>query len=178
MAKLSRFFDREGRFIDEILTIFFPAPDSYTGEDVVEISCHGNPVIAGNILETCLRAGARLATPGEFTMRAFLNGKMDLVQAEAVRDLVESQTRFQAQIAAEQLNGLLSGVVEPIKRELVSSISQMETAIEFVEEEARPAEREDLIKVLVKIDGRLRCLEESFRAGKVIRDGDQGRSGR
>ena len=97
-----------GERIDEVVATFFAKPHSYTTDDVVEISCHGSPVVLRHVVEMSLARGARLAEPGEFTMRAFLNGRIDLTQAEAVRDLIESQTLYQAQVAARQLEGSLS----------------------------------------------------------------------
>ncbi len=99
---------RTGERLDEIVATFFAKPHSYTTDDVVEISCHGSPVVLSHVVEMALAAGARLAEPGEFTMRAFLNGRIDLTQAEAVRDLIDSQTLYQAQVAARQLEGALS----------------------------------------------------------------------
>ena len=150
---------------------FFPGPASYTGEDLVEISCHGSPVVAQQMIESLLELGARLAEPGEFTLRAFLNGKMDLAQAEAVRDLIDSQTAFQAKIAAEQLEGKLSQTLEPIKDELVRVLCQMETAVEFVEDDVEPEERGKLVEALQGIDRQLEELEESFRVGRIVQEG-------
>ena len=108
-ATLGTFAHEEsGRVLDEVVVTCFRAPHSYTAEDVVEISCHGAPVILRHLEERCLAQGARAAEPGEFTMRAFLNGRIDLTQAEAVRDLIESQTLYQARVAAQQLEGSVS----------------------------------------------------------------------
>src|SRR6202035_5659697 len=97
---------------------YFAKPHSYTTDDIIEISAHGSPVVLRHVVELALAAGARLAEPGEFTMRAFLNGRIDLTQAEAVRDLIESQTLYQARVAAQQLEGSLSRTLQPIKRKL------------------------------------------------------------
>ena len=105
-----------GERIDEAVVTFFAKPHSYTADDVVEISAHGSPVVLRHIVELATASGARLAEPGEFTMRAFLNGRIDLTQAEAVRDLIESQTLFQAKVAAQQLEGALSRRLQPIKK--------------------------------------------------------------
>ena len=163
--QLLRFRSSRGETIDQALILFFGAPASYTGEDILEISCHGGAYVSQAILQECLKQGARLAEPGEFTMRAFLNGKIDLAQAEAVRDLVESRTRFQARVAFQQLEGELSQRLEPLKRTLIGVISQMETALEFVEDEVEPESRERLLIRLRKVDEELSRLEESFRAG-------------
>ena len=104
--------------IDEVIVTYFAKPHSYTTDDIIEISAHGSPVVLRHIVELCVAAGARLAEPGEFTMRAFLNGRIDLTQAEAVRDLIESQTLYQAKVAAQQLDGALSHRLQPIKQKL------------------------------------------------------------
>ena len=150
---------------------FFPGPASYTGEDAVEITCHGSPVVAQQMLQSLLELGAQLAEPGEFTLRAFLNEKMDLAQAEAVRDLINSQTAFQAKVAAEQLEGRLSRTLEPIKNELVRILCQMETAVEFVEDDVEPEERGRLTEALQGVERQLAELEESFRLGKIVQEG-------
>ncbi len=110
--------------IDEVVVTYFAKPHSYTTDDIVEISAHGSPVILRHIVELCVAAGARLAEPGEFTMRAFLNGRIDLTQAEAVRDLIDSQTLYQAKVAAQQLEGALSRRLQPIKQKLVELIAR------------------------------------------------------
>ena len=109
--------------IDEVVVTYFAKPHSYTTDDIVEISAHGSPVVLRHVVELALARGARLAEPGEFTMRAFLNGRIDLTQAEAVRDLIESQTLYQAKVAAQQLEGALSRRLQPIKQKLVELIA-------------------------------------------------------
>lgn len=168
---LGQFVNSHEQRLDRVLVTFFSKPGSYTGEDLVEISSHGSPIVAREIVETLLGAGARLAQPGEFTMRAFLNGKIDLAQAEAVRDLINSQTAFQARIAGEQLEGKLSHALKPVKEELVRILCHMETALEFVDDDLQPETRLRLIQSLEQIDGRLKPLEESFRLGKIVHDG-------
>ena len=121
--------------IDEVVVTFFPKPHSYTTDDVIEISAHGSPVVLRHIVELAVARGARLAEPGEFTMRAFLNGRIDLTQAEAVRDLIESQTLFQAKVAAQQLEGALSKRLQPIKQKLVELIALLEAGIDFAEDD-------------------------------------------
>jgi tRNA modification GTPase len=121
--------------IDEAVVTSFAKPHSYTMDDVVEISAHGSPVVLRHIVELALTSGARLAEPGEFTMRAFLNGRLDLTQAEAVRDLIESQTLYQAKVAAQQLEGALSKRLQPIKKTLVDLIAVMEAGIDFAEDD-------------------------------------------
>ena len=124
-----------GERIDEVVATFFAKPHSYTTDDVVEISCHGSPVVLRHVVEMAIAAGARLAEPGEFTMRAFLNGRIDLTQAEAVRDLIDSQTLYQAQVAARQLEGALSKRLQPIKQKLVELIATMEAGVDFAEDD-------------------------------------------
>ena len=121
--------------IDEVVATYFAKPHSYTTDDIVEISCHGSPVVLRHAVEQALACGARLAEPGEFTMRAFLNGRIDLTQAEAVRDLIDSQTLYQAKVAAQQLQGALSHRLQPIKQKLVELIAMMEAGIDFAEDD-------------------------------------------
>ncbi|MFY9675561.1 MAG: hypothetical protein WAK13_13975, partial [Terriglobales bacterium] len=121
--------------IDEVVVTYFQKPHSYTTDDIVEISAHGSPVVLRHIVELALARGARLAEPGEFTMRAFLNGRLDLTQAEAVRDLIDSQTLFQAKVAAQQLDGALSSRLKPIKRKLIELIALLEAGIDFAEDD-------------------------------------------
>ncbi len=168
---LGRIETESGEVLDQVLLTWFPAPASYTGEDVVEVSCHGSLLITGQIVELFIRQGARLAEPGEFTRRAFLNGKLDLAQAEAVRDLIESQTVFQARLATAQLGGSLARLLEPIREELVDIISHMETALEFVEDEVEPEHREKLLRRLEGLQSRLSELEGGFELGRLVRAG-------
>ena len=171
-AVLGRLIDPENEeTIDEVLAIRFPGPTSYTGEDVVEVSLHGSPVLVSRVLEVMCRWGARLAEPGEFTKRAFLNGRMDLAQAEAVRDLIESTTAFQARIATQQRSGALSRKMAPIKRRLVDVIVQLESAIEFVEEKLPVHSKQEIFRDLSGIEDSLRVWAGSYRKGRVIRDG-------
>src|SRR5438874_7060112 len=121
--------------LDEVVVTFFEKPHSYTTDDIIEISAHGAPVILRRIVELALAAGARLAEPGEFTLRAFLNGRIDLTQAEAVKDLIDSQTLYQARVAAQQLEGALSRRLQPIKKSLVELIALLEAGIDFAEDD-------------------------------------------
>src|SRR5256714_15629043 len=124
-----------GERIDEAVVTYFARPHSYTTDDVIEISAHGSPVVLSHVVEMALARGGRLADPGEFTMRAFLNGRLDLAQAEAVRDLIESQTLFQAKGAAQQLEGALAKRLQPIKQKLVELIALLEAGIDFAEDD-------------------------------------------
>ena len=121
--------------IDEAIVTFFAAPNSYTGEDIVEIAAHGSPVVLDLLMRQAIQRGARLAEPGEFTQRAFLSGRIDLIQAEAVRDLIEAQTVYQARVAASQLGGALSRRVQPAKDALIALIATLEAGIDFAEDD-------------------------------------------
>ncbi len=162
---------RSGALIDEALVTRFVAPRSYTGEDVAEISVHGSPVIVSQLLEALCREGARLAEPGEFTLRAFLNGRMDLAQAEAVRDIIESNTRYQLQVALRQQAGDLSGQLGPVKRRLTDVIVSLEAAVEFVEEDLAIESRERLAEMLGSTREELSGWIGTFRRGRIVRDG-------
>ena len=160
-----------GERIDEVVATFFAKPHSYTTDDVVEISCHGSPVVLRHVVEMSLARGARLAEPGEFTMRAFLNGRIDLTQAEAVRDLIESQTLYQAQVAARQLEGSLSKRLQPIKQKLVELIAVMEAGIDFAEDDVSVIPGEQILARIATIHGPLEQLLASFAFGKVVHEG-------
>lgn len=157
--------------IDEIVVTFFAKPHSYTTDDIVEISCHGAPVVLRHVVELSLERGARLAEPGEFTMRAFLNGRLDLTQAEAVRDLIESQTLYQAKVAAQQLQGALSHRLQPIKEKLVELIAAMEAGIDFAEDDVSVMPGDEIITRIEHVQGPLESLLASFSYGKVVHEG-------
>jgi tRNA modification GTPase len=160
-----------GERIDEVVANFFAKPHSYTTDDVVEISCHGAPVVLRHVVEMALARGARLAEPGEFTMRAFLNGRIDLTQAEAVRDLIDSQTLYQAQVAARQLEGSLSKRVQPIKQKLVQLIAVMEAGIDFAEDDVSVISGEQILERISGVREPLLQLLASFAFGKVVHEG-------
>ena len=160
-----------GERIDEIVATYFAAPHSYTTDDVVEISCHGSPVVLRRVLEMAMGQGARLAEPGEFTQRAFLNGRLDLTQAEAVRDLIDAQTVYQAKVAARQLKGSLSHTLAPIKEKLVGLIARMEAGIDFAEDDVAVMPPEQVLAAIDEISTALRALEASFAFGKVVHEG-------
>ena len=157
--------------IDEVVVTFFAKPHSYTTDDVVEISCHGSPVVLRHVVETAIAAGARLAEPGEFTMRAFLNGRIDLTQAEAVRDLIDSQTLYQAQVAARQLDGALSKRLQPIKQKLVELIATMEAGVDFAEDDVSVIPDQQILTRIAAIHSPLDELLASFGFGKVVHEG-------
>jgi len=160
-----------GERIDEIVATYFASPRSYTTDDIVEISAHGSPVVLRNLVELALARGARLAEPGEFTMRAFLNGRIDLTQAEAVRDLIESQTLFQAKVAAQQLEGALSKRLQPIKIALVQLIATMEAGVDFAEDDVSVLPGEEMLRRIAAIHEPLQELRSSFAYGKMVHEG-------
>jgi tRNA modification GTPase len=157
--------------IDEVVVTYFAKPRSYTTDDVIEISAHGSPVVLRHIVELCVAAGARLAEPGEFTMRAFLNGRIDLTQAEAVRDLIESQTLYQAKVAAQQLEGALSRRLQPIKQKLVELIAQLEAGIDFAEDDVSVMPDGAILDRATGIRAPLEQLLTSFAYGKIVHEG-------
>ncbi len=160
-----------GERIDEVVVTFFQKPHSYTTDDIVEISAHGSPVVLRHTVELALERGARLAEPGEFTMRAFLNGRIDLTQAEAVRDLIESQTLFQAKVAAQQLEGALSKRLQPIKQELVQLIARLEAGIDFAEDDVQVMPSEEILERMGKVQAPLQALLGSFEYGNLVHEG-------
>jgi len=150
---------------------YFARPHSYTTDDIVEISAHGSPVVLRHIVELCVVAGARLAEPGEFTMRAFLNGRIDLAQAEAVRDLIESQTLYQAKVAAQQLEGALSKRLQPIKQRLVELIAVLEAGIDFAEDDVSVLPDAAIRERIDAVEKPLEQLAASFAYGKIVHEG-------
>jgi tRNA modification GTPase len=160
-----------GERIDEVVATYFAKPHSYTTDDVVELSCHGSPVVLRHVVELALEGGARLAEPGEFTMRAFLNGRIDLTQAEAVRDLIESQTLYQAKVAAQQLEGALSHRLQPVKDLLIALIARMEAGVDFAEDDVSVMPGEQIVAGIGEIREPLEKLLASFDYGKVVHEG-------
>jgi tRNA modification GTPase len=157
--------------IDEALVTYFAAPNSYTAEDLVEIAAHGSPVVLGLLLQRALDLGARLAEPGEFTERAFLAGRLDLTQAEAVRDLIEAQTLTQARQAASQMGGALSRRVGPVKQDLVELIALLEAGIDFAEGEVDVTPQAEIARRINDLTPPLTALEASFARGRIVHDG-------
>lgn len=157
--------------IDEVVISLFKAPRSYTGEDVVEVSCHGSAYIQQQIIEACIKKGARMATPGEFTLRAFLNGKMDLVQAEAVADLIASGTNAARDAALDQVRGGFSHVLSALREELIKFSALIELELDFSQEDVEFADRTSLKLLLDKIDTTVAELISSFQLGNVIKNG-------
>ncbi len=170
-ATLGQFCDANGEVVDEVLLTWFCAPNSYTGEDVVEVSCHGAPVVVEYFLRCALVHDARLAEPGEFTLRAFLHGRMNLAQAEAVQDLVQAQTLYQAKVAVQQMEGALSRRLSPVKQDLVDLIALLEAGIDFAEDDISVASREEISRRLESLRQPLDEWVGSFRFGRVVREG-------
>ena len=161
----------EATRIDEAVVTFFAAPHSYTSEDVVEIAAHGSPVVLNLLLRRALELGARLAHPGEFTQRAFLSGRLDLTQAEAVRDLIEAQTLTQARQAASQMGGALSRRAAPAKHALVELIALLEAGIDFAEDDVEVTPEEEIARRIEDLKPPLVALEASFARGRIVHDG-------
>jgi tRNA modification GTPase len=161
----------EAARIDEAVVTFFSAPNSYTAEDLVEIAAHGSPVVLDLLLRRALSLGARLAEPGEFTQRAFLSGRLDLTQAEAVRDLIDAQTLTQARQAASQMGGALSRRVVPIKQSLVDLIALLEAGIDFAEDDVDVTPQAEIAARIDALTPPLTALEASFARGRIVHDG-------
>lgn len=157
--------------IDEVVLACFRAPHSYTGEDVYEISCHGGQAIRRAVLDSVLAAGARAAGPGEFSRRAFFNGKMDLAAAEAVMDMIGAQAERQAQVAYRQLTGGVSRVIRERTDHLYGALARLEMLLDWDEEEERPEDRALLVRELEHAERALRLLADSFAGGRIIREG-------
>lgn len=157
--------------IDDALITYFQAPHSYTGEDIVEISCHGAPVVMAEVLRLLISFGAKLANPGEFTMRAFLNQRIDLCQAEAINDLIHSQTSYQAQLAARQLRGELSKQLKPIRDALVDMIVYFESSVEFVEDDLDALDIKRFQQRLNDLCSSINRMVLSYQFGRLVRGG-------
>jgi tRNA modification GTPase len=157
-----------GQLIDEALVTFFQAPHSFTGEDVVELSCHGSPVVLSEVLRLLFNLGVEPAEPGEFTLRAFLNQRLDLTQAESIHDLIHAQTTYQAQLAARQLQGELSRQLQPLKTALVELIVWFESAVEFVEDDLDALDLAHFQRKLQFVIERIRRLISTYRLGRLV----------
>lgn len=161
----------DGRAIDEVMVSLFKEPNSFTKENSVEISCHGSPVIIKEIIKLFLKRGVRLAEPGEFTKRAFLNGRFDLAQAEAVADLIHAETDNARQAALNQMRGGFSKEIQKLREELIHFASLIELELDFGEEDVEFAKRDDLKKLILQIQSYLTSLIQSFDQGNVIKNG-------
>ena len=169
-AYFAKIYDGDA-FLDEVLVTFFAAPHSYTGEDSIEISCHGSTYIVKRIMELLINNGIRLAEPGEFTMRAFRNGKLDLSQAEAVADLIASQSKAAHDIAARQMRGNYSQRIKSLRQKLVDFTSLIELELDFAEEDVTFADRSSLSSLLAEIKTEINSLSASFKAGNALKNG-------
>ena len=163
--------DMDGKELDEVLVSVFRAPHSYTGEDSTEISCHGSPYIVKNLLESLIWAGARQAEPGEFTMRAFMNGKLDLSQAEAVADLIASSTQATHQMALSQMRGQFSNELKDLQEQLLHLTSLLELELDFNDQDVEFANRQQLSELMDKVEAHIKDLADSFQTGNAIKNG-------
>ncbi len=161
----------EGRIIDEALVCVMRGPGSYTGEDVVEVSCHGSPLVLRKVVETCIRRGARLAEPGEFTKRAFLNGKMDLTKAEAVVEIINARSERALELAFSHLKGALEKRIATLKDGLMDVVVNLEADIDFPEEEISIEPRVEMLRRLKSCLKECRGILDSYKQGRIIRDG-------
>ena len=170
-CQLAELLDADRQAVDQVVVAFFARPRSYTAEDVVEISCHGAPVVLRHALTLAMDAGARLAEPGEFTLRAYLNGRIDLPRAEAVRDLIDSTTLYQARIAAQQAGGSVSRRIGPLKEQLLELIALLEAGIDFAEDDVSVAPAAEILRRLKPVIAGVSTLAESFAFGGLVRAG-------
>src|SRR5271166_3571138 len=170
-AALADLVDAQGSVVDQVVATFFAAPRSYTAEDLVEISCHGAPVVLRFGIEGAVQAGGRLAEPGEFTLRAFLKGGIDLPQAEAVRDLIEATTLYQARVAARQMEGSVSRRIRPTKEQLLELIALLEAGIDFAEDDISVASAQEILRRIELIQAPIAALISSFDYGRLVHGG-------
>ena len=170
-AHFGQILDSQGKLVDEVLVLVMLAPRSYTGEDTVEIHCHGGALITRHVLETALQAGARAAQPGEFTFKAYMNGKIDLAQAEAVQELIAARNDLALNVAEQQLQGRLSKEIKTFQAELVDVAAILEAWVDFPEDGLEFASMEEIIKLLASVRGKMQRLSATFHDGKVISHG-------
>ena len=170
-ATVGVWVDAAGQMVDEVIVTYFRTPQSYTGEDIVEISAHGNPLIHHRIIECARSAGARIATPGEFTLRAVAHGKMDLIQAEAVREFIEAQTEQQARTALRQMEGANSKRIRPIKDQLIHIVAQIEAGIDFAEDDVQIPDGSTIAVRVRPLTAQLESLQETFGYGRMLIQG-------
>src|SRR6184192_3352871 len=166
---LGEIFGPEDKLVDQVVLSIHHAPASYTGEDLIEISCHGGTLVSAKVLEACLRAGARPARPGEFTERAFLNGKMDLTQAEAVIDLIRAQTDLALRSATEQLRGRLGDEFRALRERLIEIIAHVEASMDFPEEGISPDDVTTIRSRLLSLEGEIDKLIATAETGRILR---------
>jgi tRNA modification GTPase len=172
MLTLHSLFDTEnGDVLDQAMVCYFKAPHSFTGEDVVEIHCHGSPILLRAIVDAALKLNARLADPGEFSLRAVSHGRMNLSEAEAVRDLIEAHTDAGLKQATRQLKGEVSNILQPLKDDLLKVIVRLESSLEFVEDDLPSVEADEIIESLRAVHRECDRLAETFSRGRLLRDG-------
>ena len=172
LLSLKRLIDpNNGETLDEALVCFFKAPHSFTGEDVVELHCHGSPVLLRTIIDLVLKLDARLADPGEFSLRAVTNGRLKLTEAEAIRDVIDAQTDAALRQATRQLKGEISNRLRPAKVELLEIIVRLESSLEFVEDDLPAVASQEIIESLQRLEHDLSRLRSTFASGKLLRDG-------
>ena len=161
----------DGEIIDEVLVSYFKAPKSYTTENMCEINSHGGNIIVRKILELCLKNGAELAEPGEFTKRAFLNGRIDLLQAESVIDVIHAKSEREAKTGMKQLEGIVSKQIAEIKQDILDVMVNIEVAIDYPEYDVEDVTNQQILDMLTKVEDKLIKLEKSFDNGKIIKEG-------
>lgn len=161
----------EDKVLDEVLVSYFKAPNSFTGEDICEINCHGGRRVTLDILETVIKNGARLAEPGEFSKRAFLNGKMDLSKAEGIIDVINAKTKLQTKIATEQLEGGLYNIVKEERNKIIELLAQIEVSIDYPEYDYEELENNEILNLLVDIRNGVKKYIDTYDEGKYIKDG-------
>ena len=164
---------RESRMIDEVVATIFRSPKSYTGEDTVEISCHGGVLVTQEVLEAVLRQGVRHAEPGEFTQRAFLNGKLELSQAEAVADMIHARSRKAVEAAGQQLEGELGKHVRAFRQQIIDATAMVELELDFIEEDVEFANKEELARLLGDVRAEIGRLLETYESGRLVKYGVQ-----
>ncbi len=171
-AHLKKIYDLETKdVLDETIITFFKSPHSFTGEDIIEISCHGSPIVLRQIIDFCLKLDARMAEAGEFSLRALANGRMNLSQAEAIRDLIDAQTVASARQSVRQLRGELSNELQPLKDELLDVIVVLESSLEFVEDDLPDFQNEKIKEKLKILAENIGKFATTFKAGKLLREG-------
>ncbi len=161
----------EGKIVDEVLVSFFVHPKSFTTENMCEINSHGGSIVMREILDICLKNGARLAEPGEFTKRAFLNGRIDLSQAEAIIDIINSKSEKEAKASAKQLTGELSEKLAYIRKNVMNMLVDIEASIDYPEYDVEEVTNEKILRTLNEIEGEIEKLEKTFENGKIIKEG-------
>ena len=169
--KFGTIIDSEGKTLDQVLVSYFKAPKTYTGEDICEINCHGGLIVTKQILELLLKNGAMLAKPGEFTERAFLNGKIDLTQAEAVIDLINSKSEKENSVSLKQLEGKLGDKIREIKDEIVDLLVDIEANIDYPEYDVPEVRKEKMVDILKDAISKIEKLEGTFKSGKILKEG-------